>query len=124
MHHRSATLRIDFAPILAHTFFEKAKFERLFGNELFQLSGLVTEILDLVRSRGVRGFASKATLASFQELLRPAVAQTFCDAFASAEFHDRDFATQVIEHDADFFFRRVLLARRPVNIAAKSLLGS
>lgn len=34
------------------------------------------------------------------------------------------FAAQVIKHDADFFFRRILLARRPANVANQPLRGA
>jgi hypothetical protein len=56
-------------------------------------------------------------LSGFEELLRPAAVEALRDALAPVKFRDRDFAAQAIEDDADFFFRRILLAGRPANIA-------
>ena len=36
------------APIACHAFFEKTQFERLLRNDLFQITGLAAQFLDLV----------------------------------------------------------------------------
>jgi hypothetical protein len=43
--------------------------------------------------------------AGLQELLRPGVIQALSDALAPAEFRDAVFATQAIQHNADFLLR-------------------
>mgnify|MGYP000131895601 CR=1 FL=1 len=63
------------APILVHAFFEQAEFERLFGDDFFQLAGFAAQILHLVcRCRPCR-VTLKTALAGIEELLRPAVVQ-------------------------------------------------
>ena len=49
-------------PIRDHAFFEQAQFQRLFGNDLFQVLGLAFEILHLIAGYGSRGIAGEAPL--------------------------------------------------------------
>ena len=109
-------LRIDVSPIRDHAFFEQAQFERLLGNDFFQLLGLALEILDLVAGRRAGSVAGKPSLAGFQELLRPAVVEALGNAFTAAQLRNRVLAAQAVQHDADLLFGRVALARRPADV--------
>ena len=77
-------------------FFEQPQLERLLGNNLFALLGLAAESLDLVAGGGAGDVAGEPLLAGLQELLGPAVVETFGDAFAAAELGDAHLAAQRI----------------------------
>jgi hypothetical protein len=108
-------LRIDVSPIRDHAFFEQPQFQRLLGDDLFQILGLAAEGLDLVAGGGAGGVAGEPPLASFQELLGPAVVEALGDALAAAQLGDAHLAAQAVQHDADLLFGRVALARRPAD---------
>src|SRR5262245_45357860 len=61
-------------------------------------------------------------LAGLQELLRPAVIHRGGNAFPAAQLRDVLLAAQSFQHNADLLFGRILLPRRPANVADK-LLG-
>ena len=92
------------APIRDHTFFEQPDFEGLLGDDLFQFLRFAPEVLDVAGVGGPLGVTGQAALAGFEELLRPAVVETFGDAFATAQFGDRRFAAQAVEDDTDLLF--------------------
>src|SRR5262249_34189296 len=66
--------------------------------------------------------ARQPALAGLQELLRPAVIHRGGNAFPAAQLRDVLLAAQSFQHNADLLFGRILLPRRPANVADK-LLG-
>ena len=98
-------------------FFKQARFEGLFGDNLFQLLGLASEVLDLAAGGGAGRVAGQPALASFQELFRSAVVEALGNALATAEFSDAGFAAQPVEDDADFLLGGILLAGGPAIIS-------
>ena len=74
-------------------FFEQAQFERLLGDDLFQVLSFTAERLNLVAGGGAGGIAGKPALASLQELFGPAIVETLGDALAAAQLGDADLAT-------------------------------
>ena len=85
----------------------------MFGDNLFQLLGLASEVLDLAAGGGAGRVAGQPALASFQELFRPAVVEALGNALATAKFGDGGFAAQPVEDDADFLLGGILLAGWP-----------
>jgi hypothetical protein len=79
-------------PIRDHAFFDQPQFQRLFGDDFFQILGLAPEVLDLVAGRGTGGVAGEPPLAGFQELLGPAVIEALGNTFAAAQLGDAHFA--------------------------------
>lgn len=67
-------------------------------------------------SRRARRVACQAALASFEELLGPAVVHRGCDALAAAQFGDILLTAQPFQHNADFLFRRVVPACLAPNV--------
>jgi hypothetical protein len=61
-------------------------------------------------------------LSGLQELLRPAVIHRGGNAFPAAQLRDVLLAAQSFQHNADLLFGRILLPRRPADVADK-LLG-
>src|SRR4029450_1228185 len=110
------------SPIRDHAFFEQAQFERLLGDDFFQLLGLASEIFDFVAGRGAGGIPGQTPLAGLEGLFRPAVVKALGNAFAAAELGDRVLAAQAVKDDADLFLGRVTLPRRPAD-ALDDLFG-
>src|SRR6516225_3001662 len=92
------------------------------GHHLLQGGGFTTKVLHLAGRRGAGGVARQPALAGLQELLRPAVIHRGGDAFPAAQLRDVLLATQSFQHNADLLFGRILLPRRPADVADK-LLG-
>jgi len=103
-------------------FFHQAQFQRLFGSNLLQARASrrrsVTSLL--VAARAVSP-ASRAPLAGFQELLRPAVIETFGDAFPTAQLGNTALPSQAVQtmrifSSAEYCLRvarRMFFTRRP-----------
>ena len=70
------------SPIPDHAFFEQPQFERLLGDNFFQVLRLAPELLDLIGRRGPRHVAGEPALAGLQEL------HALGDAFAPAKLGD------------------------------------
>src|SRR5215813_330438 len=109
-------------PIPAHAFFKQAVLQGEIGHHLLQGGGFTTKVLHLAGRRGAGGVARQPALAGLQELLRPAVIHRGGDAFPAAQLRDVLLATQSFQHNADLLFGRILLPRRPADVADK-LLG-
>src|SRR6516165_1418814 len=109
-------------PIPAHAFFKQAVLQGEIGHHLLQGGGFTTKVLHLAGRRGAGGVARQPALAGLQELLRPAVIHRGGDAFSAAQLRDVLLATQSFQHNADLLFGRILLPRRPADVADK-LLG-
>ena len=101
-------------------FFQKPKFERLLGDDLLEAASFAAQILRRVCGCRPCRIARQPPLAGLEKLLRPTVVQAFRDAFAPAQFGNADFTAQAVEHDADLFFRRILLARCLADVANKA----
>src|SRR5262247_2424266 len=109
-------------PIPAHAFFKQAVLQGEIGHHLLQGGGFTTKVLHLAGRRGAGGVARQPALAGLQELLRPAVIHRGGNAFPAAQLRDVLLAAQSFQHNADLLFGRILLPRRPANVADK-LLG-
>src|SRR6516164_6034856 len=109
-------------PIPAHAFFKQAVLQGEIGHHLLQGGGFTTKVLYLAGRRGAGSVARQPALAGLQELLRPAVIHRGGNAFPAAQLRDVLLATQSFQHNADLLFGRILLPRRPANVADK-LLG-
>src|SRR6516225_1233416 len=109
-------------PIPAHAFFKQAVLQGEIGHHLLQGGGFTTKVLHLAGRRGAGGVARQPALAGLQELLRPAVIHRGGDAFPAAQLRDALLAAQSFQHNADLLFGRILLPRRPADVADK-LLG-
>jgi hypothetical protein len=104
------------APIRDHAFFEQPQFKGLFGNHFLQIACLTAQVFDLGRCRCARRVARQTFLASFEELLGPAVVEALCDALSPTQLGNAVFALQTVQHDPDLLFRRVLLAGRSADV--------
>src|SRR5215471_8935132 len=109
-------------PIPAHAFFKQAVLQGEIGHHLLQGGGFTTKVLHLAGRRGAGGVARQPALAGLQELLRPAVIHRGGNAFPAAQLRDVLLAAQSFQHNADLLFGRILLPRRPADVADK-LLG-
>ena len=105
-----------FAPIRDHAFFEQPQFQRLFGHDLLQITGLTAQIFDLGRCRCTRGVTGKALLPSLEEFLGPAVIQALRNALAPAQLRDTVLTLQAVQNDPDLLLGRILLARRAADV--------
>jgi len=99
------------------TFFEQAVLQQYFSQQLFELTRLRLDRLDLVAGRFTGSVACQPLLAGLQEVLRPAVIEILVDALLATQLGDAVFATQPRNHNPDLLFRRVLPPRRPSYIA-------
>src|SRR5215469_2438883 len=102
-------------------YFEQPQFKRLLGNDFLQVLRLAPELLDFIGRRRTCRVSGEPALTSLEELLRPGVIHALGDALAPAQLGDRCFAAQAVEHDADLLFGRMVLSRRPPNVADKVL---
>src|SRR5215475_6355531 len=109
-------------PIPAHAFFKQAVLQGEIGHHLLQGGGFTTKVLHLAGRRGAGGVARQPALAGLQELLRPAVIHRGGNAFPAAQLRDVLLAAHSFQHNADLLFGRILLPRRPADVADK-LLG-
>src|SRR5499427_2615955 len=109
-------------PIPAHAFFKQAVLQGEIGHHLLQGGGFTTKVLHLAGRRGAGGVARQPALAGLQELLRPPVIHRGGNAFPAAQLRDVLLAAQSFQHNADLLFGRILLPRRPADVADK-LLG-
>ena len=66
------------------TFFEHTVLERDFGNDLLQLSVLRAQVRDLIAGGFANRIPGALLLASFEEVLAPAVVEIRGDAFSAA----------------------------------------
>jgi hypothetical protein len=80
------------APIRDHAFFEQTVLEGELSDHLLESAHLVAQVLHFARGRLARRVARKPALASFQELLRPAVVEPFGNPLPPAELGDRRLA--------------------------------
>src|SRR5262245_34417635 len=103
-------------------FFKQAVLQGEIGRHLLQGGGFTTKVLHFTGRRGARGVARQPALAGLQELLRPAVIHRGGNAFPAAQLRDVLLAAQSFQHNADLLFGRILLPRRPADVADK-LLG-
>src|SRR5262249_11661216 len=109
-------------PIPAHAFFKQAVLQGEIGHHLLQGGGFTTKVLHLAGRPGAGGVGRPPALAGLQELLRPAVIHRGGNAFPAAQLRDVLLAAQSFQHNADLLFGRILLPRRPADVADK-LLG-
>ena len=65
-------------------FFEQPQLQRLFGDNLLQITGLAAQLLDFVVGGGTRRVTGQPLLAGFEELLRPVVIEALGDLLAPA----------------------------------------
>ena len=72
--------------------------------------------------RGTRRVAGQALLAGLKKVFRPPIVEVLGNPFAAAQFGDALFAAQAFQHDTDLLLGRILLARRPADVA-DDLLG-
>ena len=82
---------------------------------------ILTQRLYFVAGRRTRRVACQAAFAGLQKLLGPTVVHAFGDAFAAAQLGDAGLAAQAIQHDADFLFRRIMLAGCSVDVPDQPL---
>jgi len=88
--------------------------------------GLPAQVFDLAAGCRSRCVACKAPFSGLQELLRPSVIQALGDALTPAEFRNAVFATQAVQHNADFLLAEYCLrvARRmSFTIRSEDILG-
>jgi hypothetical protein len=95
-------------PIRDHAFFKQTVLQGEVSDCFLERAHLVAEILHFARGRLTRCVARKAALASFQELLRPAVVETFGNALPPAQLGDRRLAAQSGKDDPDLLLCREL----------------
>src|SRR5262249_47844881 len=103
-------------------FFKQAVLQGEIGHHLLQGGGFTTKVLHLAGRRGAGGVARQPALARLPELPPPAVIHPGGGAFPPAQLRDVLLATQSFRHNADLLFGRILLPRRPADVADK-LLG-
>jgi len=106
------------APIRDHAFFEQPQLKGLFGNHFLQIACLTAQTLDLGRGRCTRGVTGKAFLASFKELLGPAVVQALGNAFTAAQLCNAVLALQAVQRACDLrTWRKAWVDRIPFDIS-------
>jgi hypothetical protein len=86
-------------------------FQGQISNHLFDVAGFPAETLHLFTGGCACGITRKTPLASFQELLRPTVVEALGNTLATAKPGDPFFTVQAFQHDADFIFSRMVIAR-------------
>ena len=75
-----------------HAFFEQAVLEGEVSDRLLERAHLVAQVLHFARGGLPRRVARKPALASFQELLRPAVVEALGNPLPPAQLGDRRLA--------------------------------
>jgi hypothetical protein len=86
-------------------------------NQLLELLILAFEVIDLCAICLVGGIPRQTLLASFQELLAPAVVQVLVGAFSTTQFCDCAVVLQPLQHNADLLLGGILTPGLPANIA-------
>ena len=84
-----------------HPFFKQPVLQHLFGKCFLEVMHLAAQVFDLARGRLAGGMPRKPPLASFQELLRPAVLEALGDPFPTAQLGDAVLAAQARKHNLD-----------------------
>jgi len=82
-----------------------ARFKRLLGHHFLQ-AFLTPKRLYRICGGGRGGVTSQPLVAGSQELLRPAVVKTLCNAIAAAERGNALLPAQAFKHDADLVLGR------------------
>ena len=90
--------------------------QRLFGNHLFEVSGLTTKISYVTRVGLPDDVSGQALLAGLHKVLGPFIVMALGDAFAAAQLGYAVFATQAIQYDTYLLLRTVLLTRFALDV--------
>jgi hypothetical protein len=85
-------------------FFQQTQFKRLLGHDLLQRPRFTAQVRHLAARRCPRRVARQSALASFQELLRPAVIQALANTLAAAQLGNARLVPQTVQHDPDLLF--------------------
>jgi hypothetical protein len=84
------------APTVEHAFFKQSEFERLFRNNLLQITRHAAQVFDFISIGSTCRVPRQTPFSSLHEVLGPFVIDALRDAFTAAQLSDAVFAPQAV----------------------------